>query len=985
MGAEKSLLPNIPTPLLAGRQRELAVLHNQFRATAAGRANVVFVVGEPGIGKTRLLEEAAASIAASDAIVLKGGASESSGMPPYLLFLEALGAHIRTAPIQELRTQTGGAAAMLTHIFPELGGRLKKLPRVYPLPPEQARLRFYEAVGTFVAGIAHRQPLVLIFDDVQWADASSLDLLCHVASRHRGIRLLILGAYRAEEALANSSLAEAVDRLNRSRLLTTVTLPPLSHEEITAFAASYLGAAVDSQVGQLLYLHSEGNPFFAEELARGWLETGGLAWQGERWTLAPSFDPGRIPPGIVGAIHQRVGRLPPDVTGPLETAAIIGRTFNLPLLGAVEGQSADSVEGRLLAACRAGLLRANRDAAFTFSHDKIRECLYAQVAPGRRQRLHEAIGLALEAQGGRESARDLPALAFHFSRSADRARGIAYSARAAEAALGTYAAADAIAHYRIALDLMASDDTRRSEFLLGLGKAALLANASAEAASAYETAHAWGLQIGDRLTAGRAAMGLGEAHSRVGVWQAELAARETAVTLLEDDPGPDAVRALAALASAEAFVGRFAAGIRHAERALELAQRLGDSLLEAQALRSLGKLLVRVNNVPAGVQVLERALALAIAVDDPAEVGQCSYRIAYTVRRIGELRRCREMSLARIECARRVHDAYELLDAQAWLALVAVDVGNWSEAEELIAQVEPVVAHMANAQPHEAILRARGHLAYRRGDYAGAERHYRALQESFDKSPEVLGRYQAPLGLVLLRVGKREEAQAHVAHLEALLASTAPGSMPTAPILVFLADMALQMGDHQRILRFYPPLLVFEGQHHNLFLIDRILAAIETLKGDWTAAETHLASAEALARREGVRPELPLVLAGRAELEVARGGRGSAARARALIAEALSLFQELGMAADVARIRRRLRALPHQPGGPATASCPAGLSRREIEVLRLVAAGQSNRQIAQELALSEKTVARHLTHIYTKTDTHNRAGAATFAVHHGLA
>lgn len=143
-----------PKPPLIGRQREVALLWDQFEAAAHGRANVVFVTGEPGIGKTRLLAEIAARVERTGAAVLRGGGTEAAGMPPYLPFLEALGQHIRMAPLEQLREQAGAAVTILAGILPELPARLGELPPAYPLPPEQARLRLYEAAGAFLAAIA---------------------------------------------------------------------------------------------------------------------------------------------------------------------------------------------------------------------------------------------------------------------------------------------------------------------------------------------------------------------------------------------------------------------------------------------------------------------------------------------------------------------------------------------------------------------------------------------------------------------------------------------------------------------------------------------------------------------------------------------------------------------------------------------------------------------------------------------------------------
>ncbi|CAA9585782.1 MAG: transcriptional activator domain, partial [uncultured Thermomicrobiales bacterium] len=226
---------------LVGRRRELALLHEQFAAAARGQAVVTLVAGDPGIGKTRLLQSLAARAAETGARVLRGGASEAEGMPPYLPFLEALGTHIRTAPPEEVREQAGALAPVLASILPELATKLSDLPTSYSLPPEQARLRLYEAVGVFLAAIAAPRPLVLLLDDLQWADAASLDLLCHVARTQPDARLLILGAYRAGEVAHNRALERALAALNRLRTLTVVTAGPLSATEIAALAAGVLG------------------------------------------------------------------------------------------------------------------------------------------------------------------------------------------------------------------------------------------------------------------------------------------------------------------------------------------------------------------------------------------------------------------------------------------------------------------------------------------------------------------------------------------------------------------------------------------------------------------------------------------------------------------------------------------------------------------------------------------------------------------------
>ncbi|MEK7325347.1 MAG: AAA family ATPase, partial [Chloroflexota bacterium] len=337
--------------LLIGRQTELLKLQQQFEATTSGQLRLAFAAGEPGIGKTTLLEAIAAHAAEQGAIVLRGGASEAEGMPPYLPFLEALGSYIHTTPLDQLREQTTLTAATLVGIFPELAQRLGDIPQSYTLPPEQARLRLHEAVGSLLTTIAALRPLVLILDDLHWAESATLDLLVHLARSGRAGRLLVLGAYRPGEAERNPGFPRAVAELNRLRLLTSLTLNPLSQSEIETLAVRHLGGPVAPSLGSLLYTHSEGNPFFAEELLRAWSDAGLFPRSAIQWTLVAPPET-MLPDGIVGAIRQRLARQPAEVVEALRTAAIIGRTFEAKFLAEVMDQDIETIEERLQEAAR---------------------------------------------------------------------------------------------------------------------------------------------------------------------------------------------------------------------------------------------------------------------------------------------------------------------------------------------------------------------------------------------------------------------------------------------------------------------------------------------------------------------------------------------------------------------------------------------------------------------------------------------------------
>lgn len=437
----------------------MAILAEHLVEARGGRAAVVLLAGAPGSGKTRLLEEFPPVALAAGVIVLRGGASQAEGMPPYLPFLEALGAYLTVAPAGQLREQIGLHGATLAMLLPEISARLGPPPLPHPLGPEQERFRLYEAVAAFLAAIAAREPLALLFDDLQWADAATFDLLVHIAGRLRSAALLVVGAYRAGETAENPAFVRALTELNRRRLLVTLPLQPLEAEESRTLATHLVQGEIAPEVADLLHRHGEGNPFFLEELLRAWVEAGMVVWRDGHWELGSNSQPGRLlPPRVVEAIQMRLERLDPLVVELLRLAAVVGRAFEPALLAQVAKLDVEQVEEKLLAATQAQLVRPEVEGAYLFMHDMVRETLYAQVGRIRRQRLHQAIGEALEAASPRrlvDTAASLSAsLAFHFAEAGEVARGVSYALASAERALRASAAVEAMTHYQTAIRLL---------------------------------------------------------------------------------------------------------------------------------------------------------------------------------------------------------------------------------------------------------------------------------------------------------------------------------------------------------------------------------------------------------------------------------------------------------------------------------------------------------------------------------------------------
>ena len=969
---------------------------NHYEAAKGGHVRVVLLTGEPGMGKTRLLDEVAQRLAEDGAVVLCGSASEAEGMPPFLPFLEALGRYIQVTPQDQLRTQVAAVPQTLASFLPELAVYLHDLRAPPPLLPEQARLRLYEAIGTFLEAISAPHTLVLTLDDLHWADTASLDLLCYLTHHQSNAHLLILGAYRESEVDRNPALARALTELSHQRVLTTVIVSPLSATEIGMLAGGRYSGSLSPEVSVLLHAQSEGNPFFAEELLDGWIESGALSQDHQQWVaVAPLAHV--LPPTIVGALRQRFSRLAPAVIDHLRVASIIGRSFDPSLLALAEEQEIEAVEECLLEAARARLIRIDQQGRYFFNHDKIRECLYIEVSTSRRRRLHELIGHVLEAHSSQEysmSMYQLADLAFHFARSGDRTRGIHYSLLAATQALQTAAAEEAMVHYSTALELLDSDDRRRGNVLLDLGKVALLAGKDREAETIYEAAQHWLLQANeedDGARAATAAHGLGLALWRQEKRQEAYAAMEHALAFFGNSECVEKVKILVDLSQLlMVYMGKHDEGLAYAQQALEIAHHLEETELEEIARRIIvGNLSLHGSDLPLAVQALEQMLTHAEERGDLAEAGECCLNLAVGNYWLAEVRRSYEVSLHRITLIERCRQSYQLRTAYTWPILLLASQGKWTEAEREIERARPVIEHLASPMPYAFLRQFQGFLAYQREKFAEAQCELETawalaglnLQSGLGEMTFYLGL----LGLVQATVGKCEEALVSITRLERILELLPDGILPTAPMMVCLALTSIALDDHERARSLYTHLLAFRGQHY-WFLVDRVLGLIATLCCEWETAAIHLASAEVIARREGLHPELARTLLGQADVALGQGTWESTQRAVDLLNKALALFEDLGMTDSARRVSRRLQSLSHRPRGPTHPSpLPANLTQREVAVLKLVTCGKSNSQIAQELVISEKTVIHHLTHIFNKTNSENRAAATAFAIRNGLA
>jgi class 3 adenylate cyclase/tetratricopeptide (TPR) repeat protein len=469
-------------PLVA-RQEVLGRVFARLAEAAVGRGGLVLVVGEQGIGKTRLLEEVAAKAKRVGALVLRGRGYEGEWSPPFTPFLEALESHVLTADREELRADLGAGAALLAQLVPRVREILPDLPGPASMAPEEERFRLTDSVARFLVARSRRAPVLLCLDDLQWADRSSVALLRHLARVTPRERILSLGAYLDVGLDRAHPLREALGALPREAGYELLRLEGLDATGVSQLLAALGGHEIEDKVGAAWARYTEGNPFFVRELLRHLLEEGSL-YRGPdgRWTTTRPLRELGVPASIRDVVARRLSRLSGQTGKLLGAAAAFDGPFPFEVVGQMAGLSELDALDALDEAVAADLVKpAGVPETYAFTHSLVRQTVYGELTPSRQVRLHRRAAEVLEAAS---KARLSPARAgeiaaqYHRSRDLPGAgRGVLPAVAAASHAQATGGYDEAGRFLRMALEMLPPGDERAPGLLgrLGIVLASMLA------------------------------------------------------------------------------------------------------------------------------------------------------------------------------------------------------------------------------------------------------------------------------------------------------------------------------------------------------------------------------------------------------------------------------------------------------------------------------------------------------------------------------
>ncbi len=613
-----------------GRDTETVLLADAFKrvATNEGR-EIVLISGEAGIGKTTLATQAARAAFETGAIVLLGRCDEDLGVP-YGPFVEALSHYVTHASEEALRAQVQSLGAELAKMVPALQQRLGELPAPQSADPDTERYLLYNAVVGLLDHVSADKPLVLVLDDLQWADKPSLQLLRHVVANTTPLRLLIVGTYRHSELSSSHPLTEALAALRRESGVSRVALSGLDDTGVLAFIEATAGHDLDSdgvELAHALYRETDGNPFFVGEVLRHLAETGAI-YQDDtgRWTAAADLEAMAMPDSVRLVIGSRVARLGKAVSRVLPLAAVIGREFDLDLLARVAELTEDELLDLLDTATAVALVREvpSVPGRYCFAHALIQHTLYQDLGVTRLARAHRQVAEAIEAIVGDRPRPRVGELAYHWFRATqpvNTAKAISYARLAGEAALAALAPDDAVRYFSQALQLVELtpdiDPLLGCDLRVGLGQAQRQAGIPAFRETLLHAAQrARELRATDRLVQAALANNRGWFSASGVIDIDKVAVLEAALSALDDDDSPERALTLATLCNELSF-GLLERRRALADEAKAMARRMPDPATLTRVLCLLNNPLQIPSALHERIVDTTEAVALAEVLGDP--------------------------------------------------------------------------------------------------------------------------------------------------------------------------------------------------------------------------------------------------------------------------------------------------------------------------------------------------------------------------------
>ncbi|HXX87010.1 MAG TPA: AAA family ATPase, partial [Candidatus Acidoferrum sp.] len=434
-------------------------LKESFYKATQGEGNLVFISGEAGIGKTRLLREVSVFAQSRGTQVLHGRCPalfRMDGVPPYVIWKEVIKDYLEVCTPEQLQRVIGYYPAEVAKLVPEVNQKLRTTPQSFSISPEQEQNRLFEAVSQFITNISRETSLLVVLDDLQWTDPSSLLLLHFLAQGMQKAPLLLLGAYRTEID-DKHPLTSVLAELNRERLPQEVHLKRMSLRDISEMIKNMLEREdVPEEFCEMVYDKTRGNPFFAEEVVKSLKEEGIIYLEKGKWKLK-EISTIEFPKSVRNIVESRFSRLDNEYQNFLTLASFVGNDFTLEAMAAITGIEENKLLEMMDGLVKTGFIKhtvIRGEDVCSFTDIIMRDVVHEEVGPYKRKKLHALVGEALEKVYAHNIDEHLGELALHFRESGDKEKALGYFLKAGDKARKIYANNEAASYFKCALELL---------------------------------------------------------------------------------------------------------------------------------------------------------------------------------------------------------------------------------------------------------------------------------------------------------------------------------------------------------------------------------------------------------------------------------------------------------------------------------------------------------------------------------------------------
>ena len=991
------------TLTVVGRVAELSTLTAALGDADAGRGSTVFVVGESGIGKTRLVTAFAEHASQRGFTVATGRAYPVETGVPYAVFSDALLPILRSLEPSLLTLLTRGGTAELMQLFPALDTDQHASASVRGDPAE-LKARLLWNCSQFLSRFAAKRPLLIILENLQWADSASLEMLHFVARQISNDRVLLVGTHNDPDHRVSASLRAAEYSLRGLGNTQRIRLAPLPLDAVSELLERMFGTepAKTRQFAERLHHWTGGNPFFIDETLKALVERGRLRESGGAWT-GWDVEELHVPATIRDAVLARLGELSGAARKLADMTAVLGNRATHDELAAVSGLEHDSLIAAIDELRGADVLTEREDAAdivYDFSHPLLQETLYAELGLARTRTLHGAIAEALEGLYGEHAASHVGELAFHYARGDTKrlaAKAVQYLRAAGRDASAKYANREA------------------ADYLT-----AALAIAESSGGDGNEEMH-------------EVVTDLARVRQRLGDYPAALALWQRALESARRDDDPGRIAAIErAIGLGRYWGGSFDAALTHYDAAIEAARRAGDLRLEARVLIARASCLQAIGRTADSRAEIERALEIATTIGDDGLLARAHRALVLLFVWTGPADKAREHGAIAIalaessgqrsvawsahwalamlgglsgkseEIRRHLVDAHRIADElrsplfRVWTAEVEIEyasgIGDWDEGVALAERTIEMARTLGQRTLLPRVLVWLGLLHLGRGDVARGKAcvdeawELSVTNDSSSAMRDVFSVVPAHIGRAAYHLTMRQYADAIRVGEQGLRIADRSGHVGWAihRLMPIIAEASLWAADLRRASSLADRMRresTALGQQLGLAWADACDALVQQLGGNTERAVSLLrGAAEAL---EAI-PFVADAARVRRQLAHALAESGDPDAATRELRRAHEVFAHLGANPELDATRDQLRELGARPPTRAATQGVAGLTGREVEIVRLVAARRSNKQIGTALGISARTASTHLSNIFGKLGVESRGELADKAREAGL-